>query len=188
MDIARTSLAGPTLWRTHRENNQAFSGVAAYSPAFLTIETEGENRQVVGDIVSGNYFAVLGTKAFLGRLVMPERDDISASVQVAVLSFEFWHDRLGADPSLIGRTIRVNAHPFTVIGISPRGTTDVGVQLAPAVWVPLGSQSSLGWPPGEDHALENRGTGWLTVLGRLKPSKARLHTSASLGESHPARA
>jgi putative ABC transport system permease protein len=150
----------------YRNRNAVFSELAAYSPTPVSIGVEGSNEQTVGDIVSGNYFMALGTKAFLGRMFAPEQDDTAASPLVAIASYEFWRSRLGSDPSVVGQPVTINGHLFTLIGVAPRGTTDVGLQMAPAVWVPMAAQSAMNWP--ESGALESRGTGWLTVLGRLK--------------------
>ncbi len=163
----------------YRNRNAVFSEVAAYSPTPVSIGVEGSNEQTVGDIVSGNYFMALGTKAFLGRMLVPEQDDTPASPLVAVVSYEFWRSRLGSDPSVVGKPITINGHLFTLIGVTPKGTTDVGLQMAPAVWVPLAAQPAMNWP--ETGALENRGTGWLTVLGRVKQGVTAQQAVSQLG-------
>jgi predicted permease len=162
----------------YRQGNAVFSELAAYSPVPVSISVEGSNEQTVGDIVSGNYFAGLGTKAFLGRLFVPERDDTPASPLVAIASYEFWRSRFGSDPSVVGKPLTINGHLFTLIGVAPKGTTDVGLQMAPAVWVPLAAQPAINWP--ESGALESRGTGWLTVLGRLKQGVTRQQALSQL--------
>jgi macrolide transport system ATP-binding/permease protein len=156
---------------SYRNGNAVFSELAAYSPFPVSIGVEGSNTQTVGEMVSGNYFAALGTKAFLGRMLAPVTDDTPTSLLVAIASYEFWRSRFGSDPSAVGKLLTINGRLFTLIGVAPKGTTDVGLQMAPAVWVPLAAQPAINWP--ESGALESRGTGWLTVLGRLKPDVTR---------------
>ncbi len=152
----------------YRDYNEVLSALAAYSPAPLNLGVEGSNEKVFGDLVSGNYFAALGTKPFLGRFFVPEEDDIPGAPLVAVVSYEFWQGRFGGDLSVVGKTVTINRWPFTVIGVTPKGMVDLGLQTAPTVWVPLAAQAYADWPPGDANALKDRGTGWLTVLGRLR--------------------
>ena len=152
----------------YRDRSDAFSGLSAYSPIPVNLGLAGSNDRTFGDLVSGNYFSVRGTKAVLGRTFVAGDDTLGAS-PVAVLSYELWQSRFGGDRGMVGKAITINGRLLTVIGVAPKGTTDIGIQMAPAVWVPLSAQPDVGWPPGEADALKNRGTGWLTVLGRLKP-------------------
>jgi len=152
----------------YRDRSDAFSGLSAYSPIPVNLRIGGANDRTFGDLVSGNYFTVRGTKAVLGRTFVAGDDTLGAS-SVAVLSYELWQNRFGGDPGVVGKAVTINGRLFTVIGVAPKGTTDIGIQMAPAVWVPLSAQPAVDWPPGGTDALKNRGTGWLTVLGRLKP-------------------
>jgi predicted permease len=161
----------------YRNRNTVLPELAAYSPIPVTIGAEGSNERTFGDIVSGNYFAVLGTKAYVGRMLDPT-DDNPGSPLVAIASYEFWQSRLGRDPSAVGKPVTINGHLFILIGVAPKSTTDVGVQMAPAVWVPLCAQPAINWP--EPGALASRGTGWLTLLGRLKPGTTRQQALSQL--------
>lgn len=152
----------------YRDRSDAFTGLSAYSPIPVNLGVGGSNDRTFGDLVSGNYFAVRGTKAVLGRTFAAEDDTLGAP-SVAVLSYELWQSRFGGDRGVVGKAITINGRLFTVIGVAPKGATDIGIQTAPAVWVALSAQPEVDWPPGEADALKNRGTGWLTVLGRLKP-------------------
>ena len=97
---------------------------------------------------------------------------------VAIVSYEFWRNRFASDPKVVGKALTINGHIYTIIGVAPKETRDIGLQTAPALWVPLSAQPSINWP--ENGALANRGTGWLTVLGRLKPGVSRQQAASNL--------
>jgi predicted permease len=154
----------------YRDHNTVFSGLAAYSPAPVTVETNAATQRMFADLVTGNYFGVLGIKPFLGREIMPA--DEFASPLVAVIRYSVWKSLLGAERNVVGKDLSINGHLFTIIGVAPQGTTDIGLETAPAVWLPLTAGAEISWPPDSPHALSDRGTGWLTVFGRLKPGIA----------------
>ena len=176
----------------YRNRSDVFSGLAAYSPIPVDLREGAASTRTFGELASGNYFAVRGTKAILGRTFL-SADDSPTAPFVAVLSYECWQSQFGGDPRVLGKAIAINGALFTVIGVVPKDTTDVGVQTAPAIWVPLAAEPYVDWPPGEANTLENRGTGWLTVLGRLKPGVTRQQAIANLelvaqqlGQDYPA--
>ena len=161
-----------------QNGNAVFSELAAYSLVPVSVGVEGSSEQTFGEIVSGNYFAARGTGPLLGRFFMTKQDDAEAPSLVAIVSYEFWRNRFASDPTVVGKPLTINGHIYTVIGVAPKETRDVGLQMAPALWVPLSAQPAINWP--ENGALANRGTGWLTVLGRLKPDVSRQQAASNL--------
>ncbi len=115
--------------------------------------------------VSGSYFPTLGISPVLGRLIGPEDDAVIGSGFVAVLSYAFWHGRLGADSRIIGQTIEVNGQLLTIVGVGPRDFDGTTFGPHPSVFVPL----SLGGKLQAYGAYEDRRNYWLYVFGRLKP-------------------
>src|SRR5262245_29009121 len=121
----------------YRDQNQVFSGLLAYSFAQVSL-TRGETTEpVFGLVVSGNYFDVLGVKAATGRTFMPDEDKTPGAHPVAVISHGLWQRSFGADPNLVGKTISLNRHDFTVIGIVPEGFTGTELGPGPDLWVPM---------------------------------------------------
>lgn len=151
-----------------REQSEVFAGLAAYSIRQFKLGGVDEVEQVFGEAVSGNYFDVLGVKAFSGRTFLPEEDQTPGAHPVAVISHGLWQRRFGADPALIGKTITLNHQMLTVIGIAPPQYTGMVRGLAIEVWVPV-----MMVPQLEQHndlsLLNSRGNSWLALVGRLKP-------------------
>src|SRR6185295_2744019 len=107
-------------YRDFRDMNRVFSGLAAYRPVTVRLTGGGDPEVVQGDLVSGNYFDVLGLRAAAGRTFLPEEDLTPGSHPVIVLTHGLWARRFSADPKVIGRQISLNGHPFTVVGVTPR--------------------------------------------------------------------
>ena len=85
------------------------------------LEANGVTRPVWGYEVSGQYFEVVGIKPFLGRLLQRADDDHPGASQAAVLSWPAWKSDFGADPNIVGKTVRLNKHPYTIVGVTPEG-------------------------------------------------------------------
>ena len=163
----------------YRDHNQAFSGLAVSALAplnFSGFEREQQAGVVTGELVSGNYFATLGVRAALGRMLAPEDDRSVGAHPVAVVSHRFWQTRLGADPQVIGKTLSLNGHGFTVIGVTPE--TFTGSLFTPAIWAPLAMQPQL--IANAPELLRERRNHWLGLLGRLKPGIAPAQATTAL--------
>jgi putative ABC transport system permease protein len=151
-----------------------FHSLAAYSSIALALDANNQTESVVGEAVSGNYFSVLGVGIPVGRAFASEEDRMGAPVRVAVISHALWQRVFNRDPSIIGRTIRLNGNPYTVIGAAPRGFTGPILGRAPDVWVPMALQPEVRPPSaglrrslGHSRLLEVRGLRWLNIVGRL---------------------
>ncbi|HKX30167.1 MAG TPA: ABC transporter permease, partial [Blastocatellia bacterium] len=155
-------------YRDLAEEAHAFSALAAFTADQFSLG-QGEARgKIFGLSVTGNYFSTLGVRAALGRTFGTETDGAPGANPVAVMSHRSWEQRFGADPGLVGRTIDLNGHQFTVIGVMPRGFRGaLPLGISPEIWTPLTMQSTL--RSGGDR-FENRGQSWLQVIGRLDPA------------------
>ena len=164
----REGVSGSYRYYRHlADNARTVSGAAAWSKAALSISVNGAGYAVYGNIVSGNYFSVLGERPALGRFFLPDEDRTPLANPVLVVSHDFWETRLGADTAAIGRTVNVNGYPYTVIGVATKGFRGVFSPLKVDAWVPLMMQAQL--RPGRDLADQP----WLWMFGRLAPRVTR---------------
>ncbi len=162
----------------YRDNNKSLSGLAATSITPLNFSSGAQTEVVPGEIVTGNYFTVLGVKAAKGRTFLPEEDKIPGANPVAVISHRFWISRFNADPNLIGKTMTLNGQSFTIIGIAPEQFTGSMVMFSVDMWVPMMMQAQL--IPTHPDWLENRRADWLNLLGRLRPGVSMAQAQADL--------
>ena len=149
-----------------RDRNQAFESLAAYYFTPFNLGGAGQTERVNGKVVSGNYFSTLGVKMNQGRAFLPEEDRTPNANPVAVIGHGLWQRRFGGDPALVGKTITLNGHGFTVVGVAPPQFQGAELGMAPDVLVPMMMQSRA--MPGRNW-LDGRDIGWLRVVGRLKP-------------------
>jgi predicted permease len=140
------------------KRNRAFSSLLTYSTDGVSLDVNGRAERVQGQAVSSNFFSVLGVTAFVGRTF-----EEGMWAPEAVLSYEFWSRRFGGDKGIVGKTIRLNGYPFTVVGVSPRGFFGFEVGESPEVrirYLPTGKQMMPALP-----LITENGT----VVGRLHP-------------------
>src|SRR5262249_38241759 len=119
----------------YKNQNAAFSELGAYSfPTQVSLNSGGKPEPANVQLLSGNYFSALGVKAVLGRTFLQDEDKAPGTSSVAVLDYKFWQRRFGGNPGIVGDTIRVNGHPFTVIGVAPRGFDGTIGVVTPDMW------------------------------------------------------
>ena len=129
-------------------------------------DVEAAARPLRSFFVTGNYFSTLGVRALIGR-GLSEEDDLPASPPVLVLSHHAWQGTYGADPSILGATLVVEGHPFTVVGVTPPGFYGETLRADPAdLWIPLQKEPVIN---GETSLLRQSVGAWLRVIGRLRP-------------------
>jgi len=150
----------------YRDQNKVLSGLIAHQVLPLNLGRSEKPERVWGAIVSGNYFDVLGIKALIGRTFLPEEDRTPNTHPVVVIGYGLWERRFGADPNVLGRTITLNEHDFTVIGVGPKDFASPFAGLALDVWTPVMMKDYVARP---HFSLTDRGSRWLMVMGRLKP-------------------
>jgi predicted permease len=129
--------------RDVRDGNTVFSAVAADTITLFGLEADGVTRPVWGYEVSGQYFEVVAIKPLLGRLLERADDEHPGASEVAVLSHPAWKNYFGADPNIVGKTVRVNKHPYTIVGVTPEGFYGTEKFLQPDIFVPMANQASL---------------------------------------------
>jgi len=152
---------------------KVFSGVFARRPIPMNVgmpDGGGQTERVSGELVSGTYFQVLGVGAAFGRVITPEDDKTRGDGFVAVLSYDYWRTRFGADPSIVGRRLTINNYPFTVIGVSAAGFDGVDIGQVASVRVPVMLKAQM-TPNWDD--VDNRRSRWVNVFGRLQPGVTR---------------
>ncbi len=162
-----------------RDRNTVFSGLAAHDSVPLNLSVEGHTERIQGEIVTGNYFTLLGVKPVLGRAFLPEEDATPATHFVAVLSYGLWQRRFGADPEAVGKRLILNGQSFTVVGVAPKGFAGIVLGETPQAWVPMMTQAVTRPRRGLD-LLTFRGSRWLSVVGRLKADVSLAQADAAL--------
>ena len=153
------------IYRDFRDQSTVFDGVIARFPAPLTLLVNGQAERVSGELVTGNYFDVLGVHAHIGRALTPDDDRTPGGHPVAVLSHNFWMRRFAGDPSVLNRTVSLNGLPMTIVGVAPAGFFGIVVGENPDVMVPVMMKAQM-TPTWDD--LQNRRSRWLTVMARVK--------------------
>src|SRR4051812_24829242 len=153
-----------------------FSGMFARRPIAMNVGVGGQTERVPGELVSGTYFQVLGVGAAVGRVITPE-DDKRGDGPVAVLSYDYWRTRFGADPKVVGQAITVNNNKLTIIGVSQAGFDGVDIGYVPSIRVPVLMKAQM-TPNWDD--VDNRRSRWVNVFGRLKPGVTREQAKAAL--------
>lgn len=158
-----------------RDGNDALTGLAAWGVVPLALNDGGDAQRTLGMLVSGNYFGVLGLRPATGRLLSPEDDRVPGEAAVAVLGYRLWQRRFGGDRAIVGRTVRLNGQPFTVIGVAPRGFTSTLGPVAIDVFVPVMMAERL---TTDDRLSAN--SSWLELIGRLRSGVTRDRAAATL--------
>jgi len=167
-------------FQDYQKQNEVLSGVTCIIALPLTWSGGAEARQVNGQMVSANYFDVLGLQPAAGRFFLPDEDTKLSGNNVAVLSYSFWTNKLGSDPNEIGKTLTLNAVPYTVIGVAPKGfkgTFTFG--SAEQIWVPTSMYPQILTGFGLEFFNDRRFLNTLAV-GRLKQGIGINQAEASL--------
>lgn len=150
-----------------RDRVEAFDGqVLAFTLAPISLSAEGINERVMANMVSANYFDVLGAAPMLGRGFLPSEAVDPGAHRVIVLGHSFWQTRFGADPTVVGRTVVLNGQSWEVVGVAREGFKGTMPILDPTLYVPLMMQQEL--IPGFN-LIEARGNNWMNVVARLAP-------------------
>lgn len=169
------------LFEQLRDRTNTFRGVFAAIDGTSNLEMIGPaNSQPIPvevQLVSGEYFPVLGVNAVTGRTLTIEDNKAPGAHPVAVINYSFWRNKLGGDVSIVGKSIKLKNQPFTIVGVTPPDFFGESVGRAPDLWVPLMMQPNF--DRGESFlAMPNMG--WLRVMARLEPGESRQQAQASL--------
>ena len=148
-----------------RDRNRGFDGLAAYQFSQAGLDTGKNPSSAWVCEVSGNYFDILGVQPYLGRVIHAADEQGPNSAPYIVLTYAFWHSRFQGDHSVVGRTVQLNKHPFTILGVTPPGFRGTVLIFSPDFFVPIVNQEQVdGW-----NGLNDRGNRWVgAVVGHLK--------------------
>ena len=166
--------------------NQVLTDLAGYSASIAAVKAGDQSRLVIGEVVTGNFFQMLGVKATIGRTLLPE-DDRPASPRVAVISSKIWRRDYASSPAALGQTMRIHGQPYTIVGVLQPSYTGMLPILQPEVWTaaawveeiqPAGIQDNV--PSPGNTRLERRGQHWMFLIGRLKDGETAGRAQANL--------
>jgi predicted permease len=146
------------------EANDVLAGIAARSTMGVNASADGQASRAQAELISGSYFGVLGVPALVGRVLTRDDDRSPGAHPVVVISDAYWRRMFASDPSVAGRTIRINNSVFTIVGVAAEEFTGVEVGAPTDIWVPMAMQREV----GRDFLNDAR-SNWLGMVGRLKP-------------------
>ena len=162
-------------YRDLREQNRSFAGLLAYHDDFMSITGTGKPERIYGAVTSANYFDVLGARMTLGRGFVPSEEQPGGPA-VAVISYALWQAHFGEDEAVIGKTIQVSQHPYTIIGVARQNFVGCKAGLRADIWIPLTLDEAV----FRGRRLQDRGSFWLNVLGKLPPGVTQKQATAEL--------
>lgn len=165
------------LYEELQGRNAVFSGLLARFPVSLSVAGPGFSERADGELVTGNYFEVLGVNPALGRLFNQQDETSAGADTVAVLSYGYWTRRFGQDQNILNKQLTVNGSALTVVGVTQNGFTGVQIGQTPDIFVPVTMKAQM--TPGWD-GLNSHQDYWLAILGRLKPGLKRDQVEAAL--------
>ncbi len=163
-----------------RDRADAFAGLLAYYPADVNLSAAGETEKITAELVSGDYFGMLGLRPAAGRLLQPADDTTPAAHPVAVLGYDFWQRRFGGETSVVGRKLVLNTQPMVVVGVAPAGFRGLEVGRNPDLYVPLMMKAAM--TPTWDR-LDDRRARWLTLVARLRPGWSVERSQTALNQT-----
>jgi predicted permease len=169
------------IYEDFRKQNQVFSGMLCRFQMPVSISDSGHNERALGELVSGNYFAVLGIRPALGRLFTADEERTRGGAPFAVLAYDYWQTRYAGDPGVVGREILVNDRKLTVVGVAQRGFEGVERLFESQVYIPIMMTPQLldpALPADATPRLDDRRQRWVQVFARLKPGVNRKQAQA----------
>ena len=171
-----TELSWP-LFTDFRDRAAGFDGVIGRAATQLHVGHDGVSERVDGELISGNFFSVLGVAPAIGRLLTPADDRTPGGHPLAVLGYDYWQRRFAGRRDIVGQKMLVNGHPCTVIGVAARGFYGLEIGAPSHVYVPLTLQPQMGpaWLK-----LDDRRFHWVQVYARLAPGMTRERGQAGL--------
>jgi predicted permease len=165
------------MYRDLRDRNQVFSGVITRSSAPVSLSYNGQTERARAEMVSGNFFDVLGVRPFIGRLLTQDDDGAPGAHPVVVLSHGCWKRRFGSNSGIVNQKVTLNGHPMIVLGVTPPFFHGVLAGDTPDVLAPMAMKREITptW-----YALDDREDRWLSIFARLKPGVRLPHARAAM--------
>lgn len=165
------------MYKDLQDKNQVFDGLIAMFQTQAGVTWQKQSSLAATELVSGNYFDVLGVRPAVGRLLRQQDDQVRNGSPVAVLSFHYWKAHFAEDPHVVGQTLEINAQPFQILGVAAPGFASA-IWGSPAdLWVPMTMKPVI--TPEWDELDQHNGR-WLNILGRLKPGETRAQAEAGM--------
>lgn len=169
------------MYKDLRDQNRVFSGILAADRTGVGVSWHNQAESQNAEIVSGNYFQLLGLKPVIGRLLTPQDDTQKNANPVVVLSYDYWKARFGGARDVVGQNVLINGHPFQILGVAPENFVSAIGGYRPGVFLPISmSEIAMPWTAPRNN-LENHQSVWLTLVARLKPGVTAQQAQASLG-------
>lgn len=165
------------MYRDLRDKNTVFSGLLANDETQVGAVWKNQPELLSAEIVSGNYFDVLGVKSAVGRLLVPSDDVVKEGSPVVVLSYDYWKTRFNSSSDAVNQTLLINGHPFTIVGVAAAGFSSAINGYTPKIFVPMTMKPQV--MPGRDD-LEDHRSRWLNIVGRLKPEVSATTAAAAM--------
>ena len=169
-DRTRVGSSFPYPFYRQLQSANTVQSVLCWAGMAPNVETGGAAERVSGELVSGNYFEVLGVRPYLGRLLTAGDDRVPGGHPLVVLSHGYWQRRFGGDPRIVGQTIRVNTHSMTIVGVTPPEFYGLQLGVSPDIRVPIVMQAEM---LASQSRLEDPREWWVSIVGRLKPKVGR---------------
>jgi putative ABC transport system permease protein len=158
------------------ERTQSFSGFLGYHDDYMSLTGVAKPERIYGALTTANYFDVLGIHPILGRAFLPEEGTLRAGAAVIVIGYAVWQNHFAGDPQIVGKTIQINRHPYTVVGVAPRDFTGCAPGLRTELWIPVSMDRDVWGFNRPDY----RRIFWLNVLGKLRPGVTKTQAQAEL--------
>ena len=169
------------MYKDLRDQNQVFAGMLAADKTHVGISWRNQAENEDAEVVSGNYFQVLGLKPAVGRLFMPQDDTAKNANPEVVLSYGEWRTRFAASRDVVGQTVLINGRPFTILGVAPQNFNSAIGGYRPGVFIPMSMvEIAMPWMAPRDD-LNNHQSIWLTIVARLRPGVSKTQAEAGLG-------
>ena len=169
------------MYKDLRDQNQVFQGMLAADKASVGVSWHNQAESKEAEVVSGNYFQLLGLKPAAGRLLTPQDDTVKNANPVVVFSYTYWKNRFGASRDIVGQTVLINGHSMTVLGVAPENFDSAIGGYRPGVFIPISMiEVAIPWRAPLDD-LTNHQSVWLTLVARLKPGVNDSQAEANLG-------
>ena len=165
------------MYRDLRDRNTVFSGLIADDETQVGAVWKSQPELLSAEIVSGNYFDVLGVRPAAGRLLLSSDDVVKEGSPVVVLSYDYWKTRFDSSRDVVNQTLLINGHPFTIVGVAAQGFSSAINGYTPKVFVPLTMKPQV--IAGRDD-LDDHRSRWLNVVGRLKPGMNATTATAAM--------
>ena len=177
-----TSFSYPA-YKDLRDQNPVLSGLLARFSTQVSVVAQGSSELATAELVTGNYFTVLGVQQAMGRVFDAGDETAPGANSVVVLSYGYWKRRFGLDPSILDKPLVVNGHSLTVVGVSRAGFSGVQVGQVPDLFIPITLKAQM--TPNWD-GLNERDDHWLAMIGRLKPGMSAARAEAGIAPTYTA--